>query len=265
LNLSSEKTALRRCRKTPSRVEVNMKKYQERKYRDLIKNSSLVFFNAVVKETNLAIYAKKPMEALARESIIKHRGYLEAYIERYPEFATTLLPWPLFEPAPEIIRDMVWAGHQAGVGPMAAVAGAVAEHVGKDLLAESSEVIVENGGDVFLKTAGPSNVGIFAGKSPFSLRIGIRVYSENIPMSVCTSSGTVGHSKSMGKADAVCVVSQSCCLADAVATAIGNRVSLEKDIPKGIEFGKQVAGVQGIVIIVDKKIGAWGDIEIVHI
>lgn len=242
-----------------------MKKYQERQYRNLIKNSSLVFFKAVVKETDLAVYAKKPLEKLARDSILKHRGYLEAYIDRYPEFATTLLPWPLFEPAPKIVRDMIWAGHQAGVGPMAAVAGAVAEYVGTDLLAQSSEVIVENGGDVFLKTNGPSIVGIFAGKSPLNLRTGIRVYSEKEPLSVCTSSGTVGHSKSMGKADAVCVVSRSCCLADALATAIGNLVSMESDIPKGIEFGKQVPGVQGIVIIVDSKFGAWGDIEIVSI
>jgi uncharacterized protein len=242
-----------------------MKKYQERKYRELIKNSSLVFFKAVVKETDLAIYAKKPMEKLAIDFLLKHRGYLEAYIDRYPEFATTLLPWPLFEPAPKIVRDMVWAGHQTGVGPMAAVAGAVAEHVGTDLLAHSSEVIIENGGDVFLKTDDPSIVGIFAGKSPLNLRIGIRVYSKNEPISVCTSSGTVGHSKSMGKADAVCVISRSCCLADALATAIGNLVSMESHIPKGIEFGKQVPGVQGIVIIVDKKIGVWGDIEIVRI
>jgi uncharacterized protein len=242
-----------------------MKKYQERVYRDLIKNSSLVFFRTVVKETDLAIYAKKPMEVLARESILKHRGYLEAYIERYPEFATTLSPWPLFEPAPKIVRDMVWASHQAGVGPMAAVAGALAEHVGKDLLEESSELIVENGGDIFLKTDSPSNVGIFAGKSPLSLRIGIRIYPKDVPISVCTSSGTVGHSKSRGKADAVCVVSQSCCLADALATAIGNLVSMEKDIPKGIEFGKQVPGVEGILIIVNKKIGVWGNIEIMQI
>jgi uncharacterized protein len=243
---------------------LSMKKYQERHYRNLIKNRRLVFFKAIVKETDLAIYAEKPLKKLATELILKHRGYLEAYIDRYPGFATTLLPWPLLEPAPKIVRDMVWAGQQAGVGPMAAVAGAVAEHVGTELLTQSSEVIVENGGDVFLKTKGLSTVGIFAGKSPFNLRVGIRVDSESGPISVCTSSGTVGHSKSMGKADAVCVVSRSCCLADALATSIGNLVSMENDIQKGIEYGKQVQGVQGIVIIVGKKIGAWGDIEIVR-
>ncbi|MFO8082877.1 MAG: UPF0280 family protein [Desulfobacterales bacterium] len=242
-----------------------MKNYQPRDYRKLVKNNRLSFFKAVVKETDLAIYAEKPMEAAARELILKQRGYLEAYIERYPDFADTLLPWPLLEPAPKIVRDMVWAGHQAGVGPMAAVAGAVAEHVGQGLLKYSPEVIVENGGDVFLKTDGPSTVAVYAGKSPFSLRIGIRIFPENSPVSVCTSSGTVGHSKSMGKADAVCVISRSCSLADAVATSIGNHVSHHKDIQKGIEFGKQVQDIQGIVVIVGKKIGAWGNLEIVEI
>lgn len=240
-----------------------MVKYQHRHYRNLVKNNRLIFFKVVVRETDLAIYAQKPLEAIARELIIKHRGYLEEYIEKYPEFVHSLVPWPLTEPAPKIVRDMVWAGSQAGVGPMAAVAGAVAEHVGIDLLKYSSEVIIENGGDVFLKTDGPTTVGIFAGKSPFSLRIGIRVFPEKESFSVCTSSGTVGHSKSMGKADAVCVVSTSCCLADATATAIGNQISHERDIQMGMEFGKQIPGIQGIVVIVGKKIGAWGNLEIV--
>lgn len=240
-----------------------MKKYQQRHYRNLVKTNRLTFFRVVVKETDLAIYAQKSLETVARELILKHRGYIETYIETYPEFAGTLLPWPLLEPAPEIVRNMVWAGRQAGVGPMAAVAGAVAEHVGKGLLKYSPEAIVENGGDVFLKIQGSATVAIFAGKSPLSLRIGIRIHPENSAFSVCTSSGTVGHSKSMGKADAVCVVSQSCCLADAMATSLGNHISGEKDIQKAIEVGKQVQGVEGIVVIVGKKIGAWGNLEII--
>lgn len=240
-----------------------MKKYQQRHYRNLLKNHRLNFFRVVVKETDLAIYAQKTLETVARELILKYRGYIESYIETYPEFAATLLPWPLLEPAPEIVRNMVWAGHQAGVGPMAAVAGAVAEHVGQGLLKFSPEVIVENGGDVFLKIQGSATVAIFAGKSPLSLRIGIRIHPENKAFSVCTSSGTVGHSKSMGKADAVCVVSQSCCLADAMATSLGNQVSGKKDIQKAIEIGKQVQGVEGILVIVGKKIGAWGNLEII--
>ncbi len=242
-----------------------MKTYQPRNYRKRVKNSHLAFFRSVVNETDLAIYADKPLESIARELTLKYRGYLEAYIENHPGFVTTLSPWPDTEPAPEIVRDMIRAGNRAGVGPMAAVAGAVAEHVGRGLLKYSSEVIVENGGDIFMKTRSPSTVALYAGKSPFSLCIGIRVCPDHSALSVCTSSGTVGHSKSMGKADAVCVISRSCSLADAMATSIGNRVQNEKDIQKGIEFGKRVQGVRGIVVIVGRQIGAWGDLEIVGI
>jgi len=102
---------------------------------------------------------------------------------------------------------MASAGEKAGVGPMAAVAGAIAEHVGIDLLGHTHEVVVENGGDVFFKTNGPVTIGIFAGNSPVSLGMGLRVYPGKKPLSVCTSSGTVGHSLSFGKSGCgLCVV-----------------------------------------------------------
>ena len=105
------------------------------------------------------------LETVTRESIFHHRGYLENYIQRYPEFLKILHPWPISGPAPAIVREMVSAGEKAGVGPMAAVAGAIAEFVGKDLMDYSDEVIVENGGDTFIKTDQPVTVGIYAGIS----------------------------------------------------------------------------------------------------
>ncbi len=145
---------------------------------------------------------------------------------------------------------------------MAAVAGAIAEHVGKDLLSYTDEVVVENGGDIFIKTDSPVMAGIFAGRSPFSMRIGLRVDPKGNPVSICTSSGTIGHSLSMGKADAVCVVSESCSLADAAATSICNHVVSKTDIQKAIEFGKNIHGVTGLVIIIGDKIGLYGKVEI---
>jgi ApbE superfamily uncharacterized protein (UPF0280 family) len=239
-----------------------MKQYKKRSYRKLIQNARLVYFKSVVKETDLAVYAEKNLEKEAKKLILKHRGYLESYIEMRPEFAHTLLPWTLSDPAPLIVRDMIDAGRLAGVGPMAAVAGAVAESVGKGLLAYSSEVMMENGGDVFIQTRRPVTVGIFAGKSPLSMKIGIRINSPDAPMAVCTSSGTIGHSKSLGKADAVCVVSRFCALADAAATAVGNLVKNGKQIQKGIDFARQIEGVLGAVVVVGDQIGAWGDIEL---
>jgi len=158
---------------------------------------------------------------------------------------------------------MAAASEKTGVGPMAAVAGAIAEHVGKDLLSYTDEVVVENGGDLFIRTDSPVTVGIFAGRSPFSMRIGLRVDPKGKPVSICTSSGTIGHSLSLGKADAVCVVSESCSLADAAATSIGNHVVSKTDIQKAIEFGQNIHGVTGLVIIMGDKIGLYGKVEIV--
>ncbi|MCK4467741.1 MAG: UPF0280 family protein [Desulfobacterales bacterium] len=237
--------------------------YKERAYRNLVHQDNLVSFRVAVKETDLFVYAAKHFEELTRELVLKHRGYVEAYIEENQDFAKTLDSYRINGPAPIIIKDMAAASEKTGVGPMAAVAGAIAEHVGKDLLSYTDEVVVENGGDIFIKTDSPVTVGIFAGRSPFSMRIGLRVATKGKPVSICTSSGTIGHSLSLGKADAVCVVSESCSLADAAATSICNHVVSKTDIQKAIEFGKNIDGVTGLVIIMGDKIGLYGKVEIV--
>ena len=237
--------------------------YQKRTYRNLVKQNHLTSFSVIVRETDLLLHAAKPFEDIARELVLEHRGVIESYIRQYPAIATTLTPWVIRGPGPRIIRDMADAGEKVGVGPMAAIAGAVAEYVGAGLLQQTDEVIVENGGDIFLKTNTPTIIGIYAGRSPLNMRVGLRLKSDLHPTAVCTSSGTIGHSLSLGKADAVCVVSASCCLADAAATAIGNRVRSKKEIQPAMEFGKKIAGVQGLVIIVGDEMGIWGGLEVV--
>lgn len=236
---------------------------EERAYRNRVDAGGLVSFQVRVKETDLLIHAESDLAATARDAVLRCRGYLEAYIGLNPEFQHVLVPWKTEGPVPLIVREMVRAARVAGVGPMAAVAGAISEQVGSELLGASQQIIVENGGDVFLKTAAPVIVGIYAGQSPLSMRIGLRVDPAGNAMGVCTSSGTVGHSKSFGKADAVCVTSRSCALADAAATAVGNRVGSTSDIAKAVDFGKEIAGVEGLLIIVGDQIGLWGKLELV--
>ena len=122
---------------------------------------------------------------------------------------------------------------------MAAVAGAVAEIVGRGLLTCSANIVVENGGDIFYRLTGRVIAGIFAGSSPLSMKVGIAIDGCEGPVSLCTSSGTVGHSKSFGKADAVTVFSDSAALADAAATSLGNQVKHPDDIEKMKEIAKQ--------------------------
>lgn len=236
---------------------------RKRKYRERVQRKNLSSFQVIVKETDIAVQATSPLDHIARESVLKYRRQIEVFIRQHPDFAVSLSPWGLDAPAPGIVTDMARAGRLAGIGPMAAVAGAIAEFVGNDLLCHSDEVVIENGGDVFLKVNSPATVGIFAGRSPFNMKIGIRFTAIDEPFSICTSSGTIGHSLSFGTADAACAVSRSGTLADAAATAMGNMVKEKGDVAAAIDFGKRIEGVIGIVVIKDDNIGFWGDIKIV--
>ena len=242
-----------------------MKPYEVRDYRNLIRQDAGQGFNVVVQETDLYIHGPARLLNSARELVLTQRGYLESYIARYPGFAGALTPWQAEGMEPPIIRDMIAAGNQTGIGPMAAVAGAIAEKVGQGLLNHTDEIMVENGGDIFIKKNGPVTIGLFAGTSPLSLKIGLKIDGKDHSFAVCTSSGTVGHSLSLGKADAVCVVSPSCALADAAATAIGNRIQRAADIKDAISYGQKIAGITGLTAVVGDRIGAWGDIELVRL
>ena len=228
----------------------------------MVKGNDLVKFEVIVKETDLLVRATGDLSSETRESVLKYRQQIEAYIETNPEFQKSLIPLNDAPYAPEIVREMIRASRLAHVGPMAAVAGAIAQSVSKDLLPLSNEVIVENGGDIFLTTSRERTIGVFAGDSPLSLKIGIVIAPADSPLGVCTSSGTVGPSLSFGKADAVCILSKSAALADAVATAVGNVVKEKNDIEFGLERGREVEGVLGILIIVGAKMGVWGNIRL---
>jgi hypothetical protein len=141
----------------------------------------------------------------------------------------------------------------------------MAEWVSKDLLKLSKEVIIENGGDIYLATSKERIIGIYAGHSPLSLKIGIVIRPEESPLGICTSSGTVGHSLSFGKADAICILSKSATLADAAATAVGNIVQEKKDIELGLQRGKEIEGVLGTLIIIGEKMGVWGNIKLIRL
>lgn len=237
--------------------------YQPRTYRNNIHKQGLTSFRVSVKETDLHIQAERDFTDFARERILFHRDVLERYLNRFPEFAVTLTPWQADEPRPAMIEEMVQAGRRTGVGPMAAVAGVIAASVGTDLLTRSKEVIVENGGDVFLQTTDPVTVGIYSGASTVGNRLALRAGGGDTRLGICTSSGTIGHSFSHGSADAVCVIASSCALADAAATAIGNRVKGGADIRRAIEWGRNIDEIQGVLIVVGDKMGAWGNIELV--
>ena len=239
--------------------------YEPRTYRTRMARSGLIGFRVVVKETDLWVLAARDFSLEAREAVLQERQQLEGYITSHPGFLEALAPWPEDPFAPPVVREMIKAAARVGVGPMAAVAGTLAERVGRALMPLSAEVIVENGGDIFLRLTQPATVSLFAGKSPLSGRVGLKINPAWGPMGVCTSSGTVGHSLSFGKADAACVIAESAALADAAASALGNRVPDAAAIPAALDWAATIPEILGAVVIAGDKLGACGQVELAPI
>ncbi len=239
--------------------------YKKRDYRQLIDTAGLVSSNVKVRETDLHILTSVDVTKEAENLVWQYRTQLENYINRNPEFHTSLAPLPIDNMALPIIRQMQCAAKASGVGPMAAVAGMISEIVGQKLINRFNltEIMVENGGDIFLERQIDCKIAIFAGSSPLSNKVGIKISPEQMPLGICTSSATVGHSLSLGKADAVTVLSASTPLADAAATRLGNEVQKSRPLQEVLDIAGQISGITGVVIIRGEEIGAWGEIELI--
>ncbi|NPV03351.1 MAG: UPF0280 family protein [Syntrophaceae bacterium] len=240
-----------------------MPRYVDRVYREYSSIRNYSCFNVKVSETDLYILADSDLTAPACEAVHLYRSQIEEYIRIHPEFAASLVPLASDALAPAIVRTMLDASLRAGVGPMASVAGAIAESVGRRLLEKTANVIVENGGDIFLNVKEDVSIGVFAGTSSLSGRIALKIRAGETPIGICTSSGTVGHSLSFGVADAVCIKSKSAALADAAATAVGNIVRVKNDMRKGLSKAMSIEGVLGVLIVMGDTLAVQGDMEII--
>ncbi len=242
-----------------------MAEYRERTYRERVAAKGLESFHVAVKETDLWVSADQRLEKETRDLVFEYRAQLESYIRNHPEFLSTLNPYPQDPFAPPMVKEMIRCTRDIGVGPMASVAGAIAQFVAQGLLGRTGQVIVENGGDIFLSLERPVVVSVFAGESPLSERIGLEIPVRLMPLGVCSSSGTVGHSLSMGAADAVCLLSPSAVLADGAATALCNRVKGKADLQRVPEWADRIAEIKGGVAVLGDKMVTWGDVELVAI
>lgn len=232
-------------------------------YRSDIAASDLVRSRVVVKQTDIFVLSQYDIGDLVRDIVLTQRDRLEQYIAAHPGFRDSLQPIAVPDTAPRIVKSMALAGMSAGVGPMAAVAGAVCEAVAVGIGDRVRELILENGGDIYLASARERIIGIFSGEKLRGGAIGLRVPPDRTPIGICTSSGRIGHSLSLGDAAAATVLAQSCALADAAATAVGNRVRGKHGVREGLAVGRDIPGVLGIMVLRDGRLGAWGDLDIV--
>jgi uncharacterized protein len=236
-----------------------------RAYRQRHTGADLTYFNIKIQETDLHIGASLDLSREAYLAAVEARNRIQLHIARRPEFLTSIDPLEPIEDSPEIVLKMYRSSRQASVGPMAAVAGAIAEYVGESLLKYSHDVIVENGGDIYLASIKERLIAIYAGESPFSWKTGIKIHPQQTPIGICTSSGKIGHSLSMGKADAAMVLSNDTFLADACATRLGNMIQTKDDLERALDTVLHIPGVIGAVGIIGDRIAAIGEIELTAI
>ncbi len=235
--------------------------YTERFYRSWILSGRYESFRVVAGESDLQIYADSNLRKEALKVLKDVRGKLSTHIALYPEFLTSLVPVNTGTEDP-FLQDMENAGKEWNTGPMAAVAGAIAQHVGEALLNYSDRVVVENGGDVWALSPYPVEMLVYPGEaSPLSAGITFTVDGSQ-GISVCTSSGIVGPSFSFGKADSVTAIHRSGAVADAAATSLANRVQGASDITSAVEAVAVSRRLKGVLALCGDSLGIWGDIRL---
>jgi uncharacterized protein len=218
--------------------------------------------NFSLKETQCTILSdRKEAIQAAIESIKRNRQELELYVRVNPKFLYTLEPIAVPE-RPLAANLMATAAQTAGVGPMAAVAGALVDLAVEEMKREGCEVaVVEDGGEISAVSNQPVDVAVAAGEEPLSKRFGFRL--TEFPICIATSSGRFSHAFSFGDAEAAIVFCKNAALADAAATAVCNVVKgedVQVGIKAGINRGLSIAGVEGVLILYKGNVGTAGKI-----
>ena len=243
--------------------------YKERSYRSRFSNDERRWFCVKFLESDLWIGVDSgsysaSMEADTYSMLVDLRRSMDAYLLMDPAYKAALVPYDAGLEAPTILKDMSKVSHKTGIGPMSAVAGAVALHVAEFLKSQFGvkEVIVENGGDIYAEAHSDMDIAVFAGQSPLSEKIGLHIPALAFPLGICTSSGTVGPSLSLGRADAVMIVCKDVLLADSYATAMANRIKIVNDLQPVIDRIQNIPDILGAIAIKDDRLALCGHYEL---
>lgn len=236
--------------------------YEERFYR----NQVLSKFKLEVshRESDLLICTDKNIDRnLAKNILIKYYKEIERYGKKNSLFLNSLSPLEEDKDAPVIVKKMMESSFLAGIGPFSSVAGAIAFYVGGELLRFCDEVIVENGGDIFLKINEDKQIGVYLGDKFEIENLTLKIKKRNYTFGISSSSSCIGHSLNFGRADLVTVIAKDAIIADSFATSLSNKIKKIEDISKILEKVKNVPLIEGVLAAFEGKIFLWGDLEIV--
>jgi len=235
--------------------------YQERFYRKQV--SSKFSLEISYQESDLYISSDREInKSIADKILKKYYEEIACYIKNNPRFMSSLSPLEDDSKAPGIIKDMIECAHISGIGPFSSVAGAIAQYVGNELCSYASEVIVENGGDIFFKICQDKRVGVYLGKDFKQPLMQLKIKKNKSAFGLASSSGCFGHSLSFGKADLVTVLAKNAIIADGFATAFTNCIQKEEDTQRVFDIAKKSPFIDGVLIALEGKIFLWGDIQL---
>lgn len=243
--------------------------YKERSYRSRFSGDERHWFCVKFLESDLWIGVDNgsyhaSMEDEVYAFLVDLRRQMDAYLLMDPGYKAALVPYEAGLEAPTILKDMSRVSHRTGIGPMSAVAGAVALRVADFIKSKFNvkEVIVENGGDIYADANSDMDISVFAGQSPLSERVGLHIPASAFPLGICTSSGTVGPSLSLGRADAMMIVCQDVLLADSYATAFANRIQTVNDLQPVIDRIQTIPDILGALAVKDDRLAVCGLYEL---
>ena len=243
--------------------------YKERSYRSRFSNDERRWFCVKFLESDLWIGVDNGSYSASMESdtyvmLVDLRRSMDAYLLMDPAYKAALTPYDAGLEAPDILKEMSKVSHKTGIGPMSAVAGAVSLRVAEFLKSKFGvkDVIVENGGDIYAETHSDMDISVFAGQSPLSEKIGLHIPAADFPLGICTSSGTVGPSLSLGRADAVMIVCKDVLLADSYATAMANRIQSVNDLQPVIDRIQNIPDILGAIAVKDDRMAISGQFEL---
>ncbi|MDD4951147.1 MAG: UPF0280 family protein [Desulfovibrionaceae bacterium] len=236
-----------------------------RTYRESVRpGRGEVAFQVVVEQTDLFVVAERDLSAELADFLRGLRAGLKTHILLQPEFARSLVPVEVPESAPALAREMARAAAACGVGPMAAVAGAIAQAVVERFAGQSPNLLVENGGDIFMRSTRGRTVALLA-EPGSGARLGLRFEAREFPLGLCSSSGTIGHSLSLGQGDLVAVRAKDAAFADAAATALANELGQASDLEAVVAQARSLAcmGLDGVFAQCRGRLAVWGRMDLV--
>ena len=226
--------------------------YERKTYRNRVRMDKAVTFEVDVRETNLYIQAQGDLSAKAKDSVFRYRYQVEEYLRQHPAFREASAPIQIYASAPEIVRYSDLSSRSTGVAPMSCVSGAIADFVGRDLAADSPDLVVSSGGDSYVRSSLPLQVYLYARGSPLHEKLILSLPAFKRPFGISTFVPGKG-------IHAVTVLSRSACWASAVARDIGVRLTRGELASSVFDRAENYSNVGGVILISGEKLVVGGD------